>query len=118
MQGIRFLTGVSLAVVFMSLFGACRPTPTSVDATPTLAELPPDWTKIEPGGDTRCARNTPYAYWVRPGTTNKLFVYFQVGGGCYSAETCGLIGSYKDKVNDHHQRWWLLDIAPRRCDLG
>ena len=70
-------------------------------ALPRLVDLPPGWTKIKPAGETRCAHNTPYAYWVRPGTTNNVFVYFQGGGGCYSAETCGLTGSYKDHVTDN-----------------
>lgn len=78
--------------------GAPAPTPTA--SSPRLADLPPGWSKIEPGGQTRCAHNTPYAYWVRPGTSNRVFIYFQGGGGCSTAETCGLTGSYKDTVSE------------------
>lgn len=105
MYWFRFPALVSLAAIFiLLLLGACRPTPTPVTIEPNwpmLTNLPPGWTKIEPAGETRCAHNTPYAYWVRPGTTNNVFVYFQGGGGCYDAETCGLTGSYKDAVTDN-----------------
>ncbi|HEX9990102.1 MAG TPA: pectin acetylesterase-family hydrolase [Chloroflexia bacterium] len=61
---------------------------TEVANEPSLPQLAAGWTKIEPGGETICARGTPYAFWVRPGTVNKLLVYFQGGGGCWNAETC------------------------------
>ncbi len=69
---------------------------------PTLPDLGPGWTKMEPGGDTICSRGTPFAYWTRPGTVNKLLVYFQGGGACWNAETCSVgIGSiFKDAVVD------------------
>ena len=94
---------ISLGIGFMLLFGACRPAPSQINSTsnePKLTELPQGWTKIEPAGDTRCARNTPYAFWVHPGITNEVLVYFQGGGGCNSAETCRLAGEYKDEVTD------------------
>ena len=105
-QRIFFLT-VFFSLLSLALF-ACRsddaitPTVESTEsALPTLDSLPEGWTKIEPGGETRCAHDTPYAYWVRPGTTNKLFVYFQGGGGCSTAETCGLSENYKGEVTDN-----------------
>jgi hypothetical protein len=52
---------------------------------PTLAT---GWTRMEPDGDTSCARGTPYHFWVHPGTVNKLLVYFEGGGGCWNYETC------------------------------
>lgn len=57
-------------------------------ADPTATALGPGWSKIEPGGETACAHDTPYAYWVRPGARNDLMVYFQGGGGCWNADTC------------------------------
>ncbi len=61
---------------------------TSPTHPPRFSDLSAGWTKIEPGGRTRCALDTPYAYWVRPGSPDNLLVYFQGGGGCWSAETC------------------------------
>jgi len=107
----RFKTVLFISLVVSTIIiGACRPTSTATPAeiTPILptpppspqAELSAEWTKIEPGGDTRCAHDTPYAYWVRPGVTNNVFVYFQGGGGCYDAESCATLGSYNDDVTD------------------
>lgn len=53
-----------------------------------LAGLPQGWTKIDGGGEAICARGTPYSFWVRPGTINKLVLYFEGGGGCWDAESC------------------------------
>ena len=39
------------------------------------------WERVEPGGETRCARGGPYAFWTRRGDPGKLLVFFQGGGG-------------------------------------
>lgn len=98
---------VLLFLSFLLLLGAvaCRDgsnrpaTPTTTTnnlAAVGLPELEPGWTKIEPGGETRCAHDTTYAFWVRPGTVNKLMVYFQGGGGCWDAETCRMGSDFYD----------------------
>jgi Pectinacetylesterase len=46
------------------------------------------WQRVAPGGETRCARGDPYAYWLRRGDPEKVVVFFQGGGGCFSEETC------------------------------
>jgi hypothetical protein len=46
-----------------------------------------------------CSRGTPYAYWVRRGTNNKLLMYYQGGGACWSAVTCSeVVGIFDDEV--------------------
>ena len=97
---------MSLLAFLILVLCACRPaaTPTAertTSALPAIEALPEGWTKIEPGGETRCAHDTPYAYWVRPGSTNNLFVYFQGGGGCSDAETCRQSENYKGEVTDN-----------------
>ena len=72
-----------------------EPGPVTVPG-PSLAALGAGWTAIDPGGDTRCAHNTPYTYWVRPGTVNKLLVYFEGGGGCWDAESCAAGSTFYD----------------------
>lgn len=52
--------------------------------------LSPGWNEIDPGGATTCALGGPYAFWVRPGTVNRLVIDFQGGGACWDAVTCGL----------------------------
>jgi len=65
--------------------------------TPTLGA---GWTKIEPAGDTMCAEGTPFAYWVHPGTVNRLVVYFEGGGACWNAATCSNPDIYYDHTVD------------------
>lgn len=78
------------------------PTPTeqseevadSLEPTPTISPLPspanmgPGWEKVSPAGETRCAHDTPFSYWIKLGSPDKLLVYFQGGGGCWDAATC------------------------------
>jgi hypothetical protein len=61
----------------------------------TAAEVG-DWTKISPGGKTRCARGGPYAFWLRHGDPEKLLVFFQGGGGCFDERTCALGSTWFD----------------------
>jgi hypothetical protein len=76
-----------MVLCFGVLVGSCslvRPEPVA------------DWVKIEPGGDTNCALDTPYAFWVHRGTVNNLLVYFQGGGACWDATTCAPGSGYYD----------------------
>ncbi|MCA9907450.1 MAG: hypothetical protein KC519_02290 [Anaerolineae bacterium] len=70
------------------------------DACAAVAALPlhDGWNEILPGGATRCAHDTPFRFWIRPGGPDLLF-FFQGGGGCWNAETCQ-VGSplYKQVV--------------------
>lgn len=76
------------------------------------------WSKIEPAGDTVCAHGTPYAYWVRPGTNDNLMLFFEGGGGCWSADTCrdtgqkfnGFYDSAVTSVDDPSRRNGVLDF--------
>jgi Pectinacetylesterase len=89
----RFVFALSRPLPERLLFryAGSRPLPLPLEGTggelaadaPTAA-----WTKVEPGGRTRCARGTPYAFWFHPGDPNKLLVYFQAGGGCFDAASC------------------------------
>ena len=45
-----------------------------------------------------CSHGTPYAYWARRGTNNKLLVYYQGGGACWNYITCAL-SLHDDDVN-------------------
>jgi hypothetical protein len=71
--------------------------PAEAQKTPDLA---PGWTKIEPGGDTICSRGTPFVYFVHPGTVNRLVVYFQGGGACWSDTSCSIGGIFKETATD------------------
>ena len=109
-----------ILVLGLALFGmACQgeeEEESEATATPTAAEAPspgataesaktpdlaPGWTKIEPSGDTICSRGTPFVYFVHPGTVNRLVVYFQGGGACWSHASCSLPGLAKETAGDN-----------------
>jgi hypothetical protein len=92
MQGVLALGGAEIPA---------SPTPTPTPTPPPLVpDLAAGWTKIEPGGDTICSQGTPYAYYVHPGTVNRLVVYFQGGGACWNDFTCSNPDIYFDNSVD------------------
>ena len=74
--------------------------PTAQAGAATTPELASGWTKIAPGGETICSRGTPFAYFVHPGTVNRLVVYFQGGAACWKDKTCSLEGLFKETAGD------------------
>lgn len=52
------------------------------------ASLVAGWNPIEPGGDTTCATGAPYRFFARPGSSERLLIYFDGGGACWTADTC------------------------------
>lgn len=60
---------------------------------PTKEQLSAGWNELVPGGDTICSRGTPYAFFVRPGTSNKVVIDFIGGGACWNELTCGFAGA-------------------------
>lgn len=66
-----------------------------------ILSLPAGWNAISPGGETTCSRGTPFRYFVRPGTVNRLIVEFRGGGACWDALTCSLAGAvFEEAVTD------------------
>lgn len=58
------------------------------------------WQTIKPGAVTRCAHNTSYAFFFRPGApgNTNLVVETEGGGACWDTLTCTL-GSFKSTVD-------------------
>lgn len=46
------------------------------------------WNWVAPGGRTTCSDGSSYRFFARPGATDKLVIYFNGGGACWSGETC------------------------------
>jgi hypothetical protein len=66
-----------------------------------IMKLPAGWNELAPGGDTICSRGTPFRYWVRPGSVNRLVVEFRGGGACWNDLTCSLAGSiFAEKADE------------------
>lgn len=66
---------------------------TTVAASTTVTEstvVPVgDWVSIPGGDDCRCSDGSEFELWERPADPTKVVLYFQGGGACFSAETCG-----------------------------
>jgi hypothetical protein len=72
------------------LLGACSEfrQETSPEAVANLDGLESGWNVIEPAGDTVCSDGSPYRFFVRPGASDKLMVFFQGGGACWTGGSC------------------------------
>lgn len=46
------------------------------------------WNEVAPGGRTTCSDGSPYRFFAKPGASDRLAIYFNGGGGCWSAATC------------------------------
>jgi len=67
---------------------------------PRLDALPPGWTTLRPGGDTLCAHGTPFQFFVRPGTVNRVLIEFSGTGACWDEASCRAgSGLYRDNAN-------------------
>jgi hypothetical protein len=69
-------------------------------ATVVSPAVSTEWTMIEPPAQVPygdqvlepiCSRGTPWVYFVKRGTVNKLIVYYQGGGACWDLLTCGQV---------------------------
>jgi len=89
---------------------ACSPGPEPTDDTaaqegdstalPALADLASGWSTLRPGGETTCALGTEYSFFVRPSparesassnrgvTSDRLVIYLQGGGACWTGDNC------------------------------
>jgi hypothetical protein len=63
------------------------------DAGPGITRLRAGWNTLAPGGPTTCSRGTPFQYFVRPGTVNRVVIDFRGGGACWDELTCSARGA-------------------------
>ena len=86
-RSVGLLVGIHLA----SVGCAQKPLTDLPEDQPTRPTgLNAGWNEILTGGDTICSRGTEYAFFVRPGTVNKVVVDFIGGGACWNELTCGV----------------------------
>lgn len=75
--GLGLLTGLFAAV------------PGHGQTLPALDVLPAgEWTTLRPGGDTGCALGTPYSFHVKPGARERLMIFLNGGGACWTGDQC------------------------------
>ncbi|MBX3496545.1 MAG: hypothetical protein KF769_09910 [Parvibaculum sp.] len=79
---------LAIAAVALGAFATMRGGP--AEALPALASLEPGWTTLAPGGETSCALGTPFEFHVKPGASDRLFVFLNGGGACWNGNLCSL----------------------------
>lgn len=52
------------------------------------AQTAGDWQTITPGGDTLCADGSPYSFHVRKGDPQRLLIFLNGGGACWTGTQC------------------------------
>ena len=67
--------------------GTASNTTTTTDGPTLPTGLAEGWNEMKPGGDTICSRGSEFAYWVRPGTVNKVVIDYIGGGSCCNQDT-------------------------------
>jgi hypothetical protein len=91
-QGARGLEIPTLAETVAGITEAAVRAHTASPAVPT------DWTMITPSAEVEydgrtlrpmCWDGAPYVFFAKRGTVNRLLVYYQGGGACWDAVTCG-----------------------------
>ncbi len=91
------------------------PTVAVADDRDAIFALADGWTEVTPGGDARCAHDTEFSFWAKPGTSNKLLVYFQGGGGCWDAASCArgsrLYDASVDQSDHPRGEYGILDFT-------
>jgi hypothetical protein len=93
-MNLRLLFVGSLVPLFA--LGACSgsddsgggSTPKGPAAEGPITSLPSGWNEIAPGGSTTCSQGSPYRFWVRPGTVDRVVIDFRGGGACWNKLTC------------------------------
>jgi hypothetical protein len=82
------------------------PAQTSVPAEPTvdgpagLAGLAGEWGVFEPDSDCVCADGSEFVLWERPADPNKVVLYFEGGGACFTEESCDFEnGTYTSSID-------------------
>jgi hypothetical protein len=78
------------ALLLSVLIIGLRPAAAQQPATqlPTFTELKKGWNTLTPGGETSCAFDPSYRFFVRRAAADRLLVFFQGGGACMDGRTC------------------------------
>lgn len=85
---------LTLAMLTLGLMVGCGSTDQEPSADQTadpvdgIAALADGWQEMTPGGDTLCSDGSAYRFYVRKGDPEKLMVYLQGGGACWTRENC------------------------------
>ena len=60
-----------------------------------------EFESVTPGGDCQCADGSEFEFWVKEADPAKVMFFFQGGGACFSAGTCGFDSpTYQTSIDD------------------
>jgi len=74
--------------------------------------LPAGWNEVRPGGRTACSDGSPFSFYVRPGTVDRVVFEFAGGGACWNATTCSFASSLFTKNVIPAELPWAGGAAP------
>jgi hypothetical protein len=77
-----------VSILLLTLLTACSKPATPPPSPELPVNLEAGWNRIAPAGEAICASGSDYAFFVNPGTVNKLVVDFEGGGACWNDGTC------------------------------
>ena len=64
-----------------------------------------EWQEHVTGGDTLCARGSPYSFFVHAGASDRVIIDFIGGGACWDAATCDVAtATFTDSVDALRQQ--------------
>ena len=88
----------------------------AADETGDAAPAVPDgWERIVPGGDCQCSDGSEFSFLVRETNPEKVVLFFQDGGACFSAETCAPDGGlYNTTISEGPGEGGIFDFADER----
>jgi hypothetical protein len=73
---------------------------TSAPPGTTAPAIAPEWVMHDAPEDCMCADGSPFEFWSRTDDPERVMLYFQGGGACFSAGTCSFTdGSYDPTVD-------------------
>jgi hypothetical protein len=95
---------------------AAPPSTAWYDTIRPLNTLSKGWNRIPGREGTGCARDSTFAFRVRPGLPDKVMIFLNGGGACWRTQDCDPKGkpTYTmtvDSANDVSVRTGLLDVA-------
>lgn len=87
------LVTLGVLLVLVVAAAACGDGPV---AAPADAAGPEDWVEHEAAEGCQCADGSEFTFWSRTADPDKVVLFFQGGGACFSAETCSFTdGTYQ-----------------------
>jgi hypothetical protein len=76
------------ALAAASAAGATPHAPQKFPPIRPLRASVPVWTFVQTDGKTKCAHGGKFGFWARLASLERLVIFFEGGGGCWSYRTC------------------------------